>query len=43
MTENIPGLKFILDMLTGPCYLSRDDQDGKIRARKNQILLNTPF
>jgi hypothetical protein len=26
--------KSIRDMVKGPCYLSRDDHDGKIAARK---------
>jgi len=28
--------KSIGDRLKGPCYLSRDDHDGKIRARKQR-------
>jgi hypothetical protein len=34
MRENIAGLESILDLLKGLCYLSRDDHDRKIRARK---------
>jgi len=30
------GWKSIVDRLKGPCYLSRDDHDHKIRARKQR-------
>jgi hypothetical protein len=36
MTDNIVGLKSLLDMLKGTCYLSRDDHERKIGARKQR-------
>jgi hypothetical protein len=36
MRENISLLKSVVDRLKGPCYLSRDEHECKIRARKQR-------